>query len=83
MRTLYFVDSCEFPDDDIGIEAYDMVGEMQFFLDENFKVIASWSNNDANYRHEYMGDLLRQLGADVVHGDEQAIAAAMADAVAY
>ncbi len=41
--------------------------EMQFFLDENKKLITCWCCNDANYRHEYMQDLFEHLGYKMVY----------------
>jgi hypothetical protein len=41
-------------------------GEMDWFLDENYNVITYWWCNDAHWRGEYMGDLIRHFGAQIV-----------------
>ena len=45
-------------------------GEMEWFFDEDYKVITYWWINDATWRSEYMGGLLEHCGAEVVDVDE-------------
>lgn len=40
--------------------------DVQFFLDENKKLIACWCCNDASYMHEYMQKLFDHLGYKVI-----------------
>lgn len=41
------------------------VKEMDFFFDEDGKLLSYWQLNDAQYRHEYMGPLFKSLGITV------------------
>ena len=46
-------------------------GEVEGFFDEAGELIATWSLNDANWRGEYMGCLLRHFGVEVCKGTEE------------
>lgn len=40
-------------------------GGIDLFFDHNKNLIDAWDHNDAIYRKEFMGDLLKSLGIDV------------------
>lgn len=52
-------------DDLLDEEVLEVCGEFQAFVGENNKIIAFWYLNDANYRGEYMSDLLKFFGGAV------------------
>lgn len=47
----------------------DLCGEYDIFFDAKFKLITYWHSNDASWRPEYMGSLLKALGAEVIDLD--------------
>ena len=48
-------------------ELYERIGEADFFVTEDgMSIVTWWSNNDANWRPEYMRDLLKFFDGEVV-----------------
>lgn len=60
MNTLVLVDTEQLSD-----EAFELFGKGQLFLDDEGVVVAEWSSNDANYRHEYMYPLIKAFGGRI------------------
>lgn len=50
----------------VVVEDDDDLGEFEAFFDADKNYIHGWSQNDANYRHEYMDPLMKALGIDIV-----------------
>lgn len=57
-QTIYHMNTC-------NSDAVDDLGEMDAFFDINFKLVNSWSTNDASWRREYMSPLFAALGVTV------------------